>query len=287
MAVAAAVLDVPARNRSGRASALLSRTGATVAVGAFVLVTAIAVLAPVLAPYTAAEIAGEPLLPPGTAGHLLGTDDNGRDLLSRTLFGIQTSWLCALAIVVIGLTFGGLVGLVAGAAGGRVESVLMRITDGFLALPAPVLAVAIVAALGPGLLHTLIAVSIVWWPYYTRIVRGEVVAMAARPHVEAAKLAGAGPISLVLRHLLPGIVPSSVVAASQDVGNVILTLAALSFLGLGAPAPAAELGADTARNMSALLSTWWIPVVPGVAVGLLSLVATVSGDGINTFLRRR
>lgn len=287
MAVAAVVLDTPARARTGRAITTLSRAGAVVAVGAFVVVTVIAVLASALAPYTAAEIAGEPMLPPGSAGHLLGTDDNGRDLLSRMLFGIQTSWLCALAIVALGLVIGGLVGLVAGASGGRVEAVLMRITDGFLALPAPVLAVAIVAALGPGLFHTLIAVSIVWWPYYTRIVRGEVVALAARPHVEAAKLAGAGPVSLVTRHLLPGVVPSSVVAASQDVGNVILTLAALSFLGLGAPAPAAELGADTARNMSALLNNWWIPVVPGVAVGLLSLVATVSGDGINTFIRRR
>jgi peptide/nickel transport system permease protein len=287
MAVPAAVLDVPVRARTGRATMVFGRAGAIVAVGAFVVVTAVAVLAPMLAPYKAAQIAGDPALPPGSAGHLLGTDDNGRDLLSRTLFGIQTSWLSALAIVALGLFIGGLVGLVAGAAGGRVEAILMRITDGFLALPAPVLAVAIVAALGPGLLHTLIAVSIVWWPYYTRIVRGEVVALAARPHVEAAKLAGAGPISLVTRHLLPGVIPSSVVAASQDVGNVILTLAALSFLGLGAPAPAAELGADTARNMSALLGNWWIPVVPGVAVGLLSLVATVSGDGINTFLRRR
>lgn len=287
MAVPAAVLDVPVRARTGRATMVFGRVGAIVAVGAFVVVTVVAVLAPMLAPYKAAQIAGDPSLPPGSAGHLLGTDDNGRDLLSRTLFGIQTSWLSALAIVALGLFIGGLVGLVAGAAGGRVEAVLMRITDGFLALPAPVLAVAIVAALGPGLLHTLIAVSIVWWPYYTRIVRGEVVALAARPHVEAAKLAGAGPISLVTRHLLPGVIPSSVVAASQDVGNVILTLAALSFLGLGAPAPAAELGADTARNMSALLGNWWIPVVPGVAVGLLSLVATVSGDGINTFLRRR
>ena len=287
MAVPVAVLDVPVRARTGRVTMVFGRVGAIVAVGAFVVVTVVAVLAPMLAPYKAAQIAGDPSLPPGSAGHLLGTDDNGRDLLSRTLFGIQTSWLSALAIVALGLFIGGLVGLVAGAAGGRVEAVLMRITDGFLALPAPVLAVAIVAALGPGLLHTLIAVSIVWWPYYTRIVRGEVVALAARPHVEAAKLAGAGPISLVTRHLLPGVIPSSVVAASQDVGNVILTLAALSFLGLGAPAPAAELGADTARNMSALLGNWWIPVVPGVAVGLLSLVATVSGDGINTFLRRR
>lgn len=287
MVTAAAIADTPVRTRTGRVANTLNRAGAFAAVTAFTIVTAVAVLAPVLAPYSADEIAGDPTLPPGSAGHLLGTDDNGRDLLSRTLLGVQTSWLSALAIVAIGLVIGGLIGLVAGARGGRIDTVLMRITDGFLALPAPVLAVAIVAALGPGLFHTLIAVSIVWWPYYTRIVRGEVVALAARPHVEAAKLAGAGPVSIVMRHLLPGVIPSSVVAASQDVGNVILTLAALSFLGLGAPAPAAELGADTARNMSGLLNAWWIPVVPGIAVGLLSLIATVSGDGVNTFIRRR
>lgn len=288
MAVADPVLlRAPVRARSGRISASLSMTGATVAVGAFVVVTAVALLAPILAPYQAADIAGPAMLAPGSPGHLLGTDDSGRDLLSRALYGIQTSWLSALAIVALGLIVGGLIGLIAGASGGLVDTVLMRITDGFLALPAPVLAVAIVAALGPSLFNTLLAVSIVWWPYYTRIVRGEVVALAARPHVEAARLAGAGPVSLVVRHLLPGVIPSSVVAASQDVGNVILTLAALSFLGLGAPAPAAELGADTARNMSSLLGAWWIPVIPGIAIGLLSLVATVSGDGINTFVRRR
>ncbi|ORB27933.1 ABC transporter permease [Mycolicibacterium parafortuitum] len=286
MAVAT-VINPLARTRTGRRIGSLNQAGAYAAVGAFALITAIAVFASVLAPYTATEIAGAPMLAPGSAGHLLGTDDSGRDLLSRTLFGIHSSWLSALVIVAIGLFVGGLVGLVAGARGGLVDTVLMRITDGFLALPAPVLAVAIVAALGPGLLHTLIAVSVVWWPYYARIVRGEVVALTARPHVEAARLAGAGSVSLVVRHVVPGVIPSSVVAASQDVGNVILTLAALSFLGLGAPAPAAELGADTARTMSSLLSNWWIPVVPGVAVGLLSLVATVSGDGLNTFVRRR
>ena len=287
MVVAQAVLDAPVRTRTGRVLGSLNKAGAITAIGAFVLITAVALFASVLAPYPAGAIAGDPGLPPGSAGHVFGTDDNGRDLLSRALFGIQTSWLSALAIVALGLFVGGLIGVIAGASGGRVDTILMRITDGFLALPAPLLAVAIVAALGPSLLHTLIAVSIVWWPYYTRIVRGEVAALASRPHVEAARLAGAGPVSLVIRHLLPGVIPSSVVAASQDVGNVILTLAALSFLGLGAPAPAAELGADTARNMSALLNNWWIPVVPGVTVGLLSLVATVSGDGINTFVRRR
>jgi peptide/nickel transport system permease protein len=287
MSVADPVLTAPVASRSGRLSSTFSATGATVAVGAFLLVTVVAVAAPVLAPFQAAQIAGQPMLAPGSPGHLFGTDDSGRDLLSRALYGIQTSWLSALAIVALGLLIGGLVGLIAGARGGRVDTILMRITDGFLALPAPVLAVAIVAALGPGLFNTLLAVSVVWWPYYARIVRGEVVALAARPHVEAATLAGAGPVSLIGRHLLPGVIPSSVVAASQDVGNVILTLAALSFLGLGAPAPAAELGADTARNMSSLLGAWWIPVIPGVAIGLLSLIATVSGDGINTFIRRR
>lgn len=287
MVLAEALPEATVRTRTGRVLGSLNRVGAITAIGSFILVTAVALFASVLAPYPADAIAGAPGLPPGSPGHLLGTDDNGRDLLSRALFGIQTSWLSALAIVALGLLVGGLIGLVAGASGGRIDSILMRITDGFLALPAPLLAVAIVAALGPSLLHTLIAVSIVWWPYYTRIVRGEVAALAARPHVEAARLAGAGPVSVVIRHLLPGVIPSSVVAASQDVGYVILTLASLSFLGLGAPAPAAELGADTARNMSALLNNWWIPVVPGVAVGLLSLVAMVSGDGINTFFRRR
>lgn len=287
MVLAEALPEATVRTRTGRVLGSLNRVGAITAIGSFILVTAVALFASVLAPYPADAIAGAPGLPPGSPGHLLGTDDNGRDLLSRALFGIQTSWLSALAIVALGLMVGGLIGLVAGASGGRIDSILMRITDGFLALPAPLLAVAIVAALGPSLLHTLIAVSIVWWPYYTRIVRGEVAALAARPHVEAARLAGAGPVSVVIRHLLPGVIPSSVVAASQDVGYVILTLASLSFLGLGAPAPAAELGADTARNMSALLNNWWIPVVPGVAVGLLSLVAMVSGDGINTFFRRR
>ncbi len=141
----------------------------------------------------------------------------------------------------------------------------MRITDGFLSLPAPVLAIAVVAALGPGFIHTLIAVSIVWWPFYARLVRGEVARLAARPHVEAARLAGVGPIRLAIRHLLPGAVPNSLVAASLDIGNLILTLAALSFLGLGQAAPAPELGADTARNLTYFLQQWWIPVMPGLA----------------------
>jgi peptide/nickel transport system permease protein len=127
----------------------------------------------------------------------------------------------------------------------------------------------------------------VWWPFYARIVRGEVRTLAARSHVEAARLAGSGTWRIAVRHLLPGAVPATVVTASLDVGNLILTLAGLSFLGLGQSAPAAELGADTARNLTYLLYDWWIPVMPGIAVALLALGANLAGDGIRGLMSRR
>ncbi len=183
-----------------------------------------------------------------------------------------------------GLLIGGTIGLIAGATGGWVDTILMRVTDLFLALPGALVAIAIVAALGSGLVNTLIGVALVWWPYYARIVRGETKALAARPHVEAARLAGAGWPRILTRHLLPGVVPTAVVTASLDVGNVVLLLAALSFLGLGQQAPAPELGADTARALSQLLSQWWVPGVPGIAVLLLSLVANLGGDAIRNLI---
>jgi peptide/nickel transport system permease protein len=188
-------------------------------------------------------------------------------------------------VVAVGLLIGGLVGLIAGTFGGWVDGLLMRITDGFLSLPAPVLAIAVVAALGPGFIHTLIAVSIVWWPFYARLVRGEVARLAARPHIEAAKLAGVGQIRLALRHLLPGAVPNALVAASLDIGTLILTLAALSFLGLGQSAPAPELGADAARNLTYFLQQWWVPVMPGLAVLVLALIANIAGDGLRNLMK--
>jgi peptide/nickel transport system permease protein len=226
-----------------------------------------------------------PLQAPGKDGFLLGSDSVGRDILTRVLYGAQSSWFAALVVVAVGLILGGLVGLIAGATGGWLDSTLMRITDGFLSLPAPVLAIAVVAALGPGFVHTLVAVSIVWWPFYARLVRGEVARLAARPHIEAAKLAGVGRIRLAMRHLLPGAVPNALVAASLDIGTLILTLAALSFLGLGQSAPAPELGADSARNLTYFLQQWWVPVMPGLAVLVLALVANIAGDGLRNVMK--
>jgi peptide/nickel transport system permease protein len=255
------------------------------AVSLVLLVTVAAVAVPVIAPHDPLIPVGMPLQAPGNGGFLLGTDSVGRDILSRVLYGIRASWFAALVVVAVGLFIGGLVGLIAGAAGGWVDTLLMRITDAFLSLPAPVLAIAVVAALGPGFIHTLIAVSIVWWPFYARLVRGEVARLAARPHIEAAKLAGVGPIRLAGRHLLPGAVPNALVAASLDIGTLILTVAALSFLGLGQSAPAPELGADTARNLTYFLQQWWVPVMPGLGVLVLALIANLAGDGLRNLMK--
>ncbi|WP_396928638.1 ABC transporter permease [Mycolicibacterium sp.] len=254
-------------------------------VSLILVLTVIAVAVPLLAPHDPLIPVGMPLQAPGKNGFLLGTDSVGRDILSRVLFGVRSSWFAALVVVGVGLLIGGLVGLIAGATGGWIDATLMRITDGFLSLPAPVLAIAVVAALGPGFVHTLIAVSIVWWPFYARLVRGEIARLKARPHVEAARLAGVGRIRVAVRHLLPGAVPNALVAASLDLGTLILTLAALSFLGLGQSAPAPELGADAARNLSYFLQQWWVPVMPGLGVLVLAVIGNIAGDSLRNMMK--
>ncbi|MDQ1428633.1 MAG: peptide/nickel transport system permease protein [Acidimicrobiaceae bacterium] len=271
------VFRVKRRRRSH--AAVLDR----VAIGLLGVLTLMAFVTPLIAPYKPNLIAGDSLSHPSLK-FLLGTDEVGRDIFSRVLFGLRTSWFASLEVIASGVFVGGLIGLVAGAAGGWVDDVLMRITDVFLALPGPILAIAVVAALGPSLQHTLIAIAIVWWPFYSRIVRGEVKALAARPHVEAARLAGVGRVRLALRHLLPGAIPATVVTASLDVGNLVLTLAILSFLGLGAPSPAPEQGAMVARGLNNLLREWWVPIMPGLAVMFLAFIANLAGDGIRDLL---
>ena len=230
---------------------------------------------------------GIPFLSPGHGGFLFGSDEVGQDIFSRVLFGLRASLEAAGAVIASGVIVGGVIGLTAGAAGGWLDDLLMRLTDIFLALPGPVLAIAVVAALGPSFVHTLVGVSIVWWPFYARIVRAEVRALAARPHLEAARLSSVGPLRRAWRHLLPGAVPAVLVTASLDVGNLMVTLASLSFLGLGAPAPAPELGAMAARGLQYLLQEWWVAVMPALAVFVVALLANLAGDGIRDVLGDR
>jgi peptide/nickel transport system permease protein len=286
MAVAEAFIPTTPRRgtaRIGGARRALGRTSIVDRVG-FVLLAVLvlaAIFAPLIAPYDPITPSGLPFTPPFSGGHLMGTDEVGYDIFSRVLFGLRSSLVGVALVVTSGVVIGGAIGLVAGVVGGWVDTVLMRFTDLFLALPGPVLAIALVAALGPSEFHILLAVAIVWWPFYSRIMRGEIRALAARPHLEAATLAGAGPMRRAFRHLLPGATSAIVVTASLDVGNLVLTLAGLSFLGLGAPAPAPELGAMAARGLQFLLQEWWVPVMPALVVFLLTMASNLSGDGLN------
>jgi peptide/nickel transport system permease protein len=243
-------------------------------------------ITPLLTPHDPTDIVGPPLTAPGSE-FLLGTDQIGYDILSRVLYGLRSSLIGALVVITSGVVVGGLIGLVAGAAGGWVDSVLMRITDVFLALPAPLLAIAVVAAIGPGFRNTLVAVAIVWWPWYARIVRGEVNALRFRPHAEAARLSGVSRRRLWFRHLLPGSLPEVLIVASLDIGILILILAGLTFLGLGAPAPTPELGAMAANGLRFLLSNWWVAMVPGIAVAFLAFISNLAGDGLRDLLGSR
>lgn len=229
---------------------------------------------------------GEPFASP-SLHRLLGTDDIGQDVFARCVFGLRTSLVAAVAVILSGVVVGGLIGLVAGARGGLVDAILMRLTDTALALPGPVLAIAIVAALGPSFTHTVVGVALVWWPWYARLVRGEVRALAARPHVDAARLSGVSRTRLMFRHLLPGSFPPVIVAASLDLQILVLTLAGLSFLGLGSPPPAPELGAMAARGSDYLFGHPWIPIAPGVAVFLIAVAANLAGDGVRDLFERR
>ncbi len=264
----------------------LGGIGRTERVGLALL--AVIVVVSLGAPLFAADpvVAVAPAFEPPSLGHPLGTDDVGQDILSRVLYGLRASWISAVAVIASGVLIGGIVGLVAGARGGWVDTVLMRLTDTFLALPGPVLAIAVVAALGPSLRNTVVGIAVVWWPWYARLVRGEIRALVNRPHVDAARLSGVSGPRLMLRHLLPGALPPVIVTASLDIQILVLTLAGLSFIGLGAPPPAPELGAMAARGTDYLFASPWIPLAPGVALFVLAVAANLAGDGIRDLLDR-
>lgn len=248
------------------------------------VVTVVAVLAPWITPFDPQLRVAGAYLPP-SAGHWFGTDEIGRDLFSRVILGVQYTWLSGLAIIAFTLIVGSLVGLISGLMGDKVDLVIGRVVDLFIVLPSTLIALAFVAAVGPGLINTMIALAIFWWPWYARISRDEIRRLKARPHVEAARMAGVRGPRLLLRYLLPGVVPALLIGASLDVANVIMTLSLMSFLGLGLPAPAPELGAMTSRTLDSLTVHWWLPILPAAIIFLLCLLANLAGDGVRAALR--
>jgi len=244
------------------------------------------VLGPALAPHDPLAVTVDRLQRPGLH-HLLGTDGLGRDLLSRLLHGARltlgSATVAATLVTVVGL----MVGTVAGYGGGLVDKVLMRLVDVVLAVPALVLGLAVAGLFQPSLTAVMLALVTVWWAGYARIVRGLVLSLRERPFVEAARATGAGEWRVVTRHILPGVVSPVVVLATLEIGQLILVISSLSFLGLGAPPPTPEWGAMLNDGRIYFLSDPHVVLVPGMAISLAVAGFNLLGDGIRDALDPR
>jgi peptide/nickel transport system permease protein len=265
---------------------VLGRTSWIDRIGLFgvVAVTIIALFAAWLTPFDPQLRVAAAYLPP-SAEHWFGTDEIGRDLFSRIVIGIQYTWLPALALVLISLVVGTCVGMIPRLISRRLDMLAQWVAEFFLVMPSTLVALAIIATLGGGLTNTMIAMGIAWWPWYARISRDELRRLNGRPHVEAARIAGISGPRLLLRYLLPGALPALLVAATLDVATAIMTMSLMSFIGLGQPAPAPELGAMTSRALDSLSIYWWLPILPAAAIFIICLLANLAGDGLRTALR--
>ena len=245
-----------------------------------------AIFAPWLAPHSPVigDLGGARLLPPGTDGYILGTDDQGRDILSRLLYGSRLTLMVVVLVAIIAAPLGLLVGTVAGYAGGWADAVLMRITDIFLAFPKLILALAFVAALGPGIENAVLAIAITSWPPYARMARAETLGVANSDYIAAVRLMGASPFRIVLAHVMPMCLSSLIVRTTLDMAGIILTAAGLGFLGLGAQPPMPEWGAMIASGRRFILDQWWVATMPGVAIFVVSLGFNLLGDGLRDAL---
>lgn len=247
------------------------------------LLLLIAIAGPMLAPYPehiTGGIATKSRFLPPSAKHWFGTNELGQDMLSLVLAGARISLLSGLAVVAIGAAVGTLVGAVAGYFGGWVDEILMRLTDLKLTLPGLILAMAVAAALGPGLGNTIIAISLSWWPGFARLVRGEVLAKKEELFVQAARALGASHARLLGRHILPNIIGPIIIKMSLDMGFAILTVAALGFVGIGVTPPTPEWGSLLAVARGYMPEYWWTAVFPGLAIFLAVFGFNLLGDGL-------
>ncbi|KJV10641.1 D-ala-D-ala transporter subunit [Elstera litoralis] len=240
----------------------------------------IAALAPWIAPYSPVlQDLDNRLLPP-SAAHWMGTDDLGRDILSRILWGARITLTVVALVAIIVAPVGLAVGVLAGYFGGWVDAALMRITDIFMAFPRLILALAFVAALGPGIENAVIAIAITSWPPYARMARAETLTVRQSDFIAAARLLGASPLRILLGHIVPLCLSSLIVRVTLDMAGIILTAAGLGFLGLGAQPPSPEWGAMISAGRRFILDQWWVAAMPGLAILIVSLGFNLLGDGL-------
>jgi len=262
--------------------ALAANRLAMVGLGIVIALIVIAAMAGVLAPYDpilGGDLRLERLLPP-SAAHLMGTDDQARDIFSRILFGARLTLMVVALVAVIATPVGLLVGTTAGYFGGWIDTVLMRVTDIFLAFPRLILALAFVAALGPGIENAIIAIAITSWPPYARLARAETLTIRDADHIAAIRLQGASSTRIVWGHVVPLCLSSVIVRVTLDMAGIILTAAGLGFLGLGAQPPQPEWGAMIAGGRRFLIDYWWVATMPGIAIFAVSLGFNLLGDGL-------
>ena len=261
--------------------ALIADPLAMAGAGVIVLLAVLAVFGPWLAPYpqqgagesdVAARMLGPSLV------HPFGTDGLGRDTLSRVIIGARSALVVSLLVVGLAMLIGVPLGALAGYRRGRLDALVMRTTDLFLAFPPLLLAMAIVAALGPGLDHAALALAISWWPWYARLARGTAASIRERSYVEAARSIGIGDLEILRRHVVPNALPPLLVQATIDIGTVILAAGSLAFLGLGAAPPAPDWGLMVADGRAFILDQWWLSAFPGLAIFVAVLAFNLVGD---------
>jgi peptide/nickel transport system permease protein len=253
-----------------------------------VLFFVLAIFGSVLAPHSAyqQDIQHAKLLPP-SSDHWMGTDELGRDVMSRIMVGARYSLQVAAVVLTFSVIFGTLVGAVAGFFGGLVDEILMRFTDMFLAFPALVLAIAIAATLGRNLTNTMIALATVFWPWYARLVRGQVLAVRERDYVDAGRSIGMTNGRLMFKHILPNCISVVIIQMTLDVGYAVLATSSLSFIGLGAQPPTPEWGTMMAAARNYFRDAWWYTTFPGIALTLTVLAFNLLGDGLQDALDPR
>ncbi|MFC5736571.1 ABC transporter permease subunit [Sinirhodobacter huangdaonensis] len=264
--------------------------GAVAGMIVFVLLVLAAVFAAVIAPHDPTQQYRDALLVPplwqegGRADFLLGTDAVGRDMLSRLIYGAQYSLFIGIVVVSIALVGGIVIGMVAGFFGGWVDTVIMRVMDVILAFPSLLLALVLVAILGPGLLNAMIAIAIVYQPHFARLTRAAVMGEKEREYVTAARVAGAGNMRLMFKTILPNCLAPLIVQATLSFSSAVLDAAALGFLGMGAQPPASEWGTMLAEAREFILRAWWVVTFPGLAILISVLAINLMGDGLRDAL---
>ncbi|MBN9047541.1 MAG: ABC transporter permease subunit [Rhizobiales bacterium] len=242
------------------------------------------IFAPWIAPYTPSKLDLLNRLAPPSAAHWFGTDQIGRDIFSRVVYGSRISVTVGLGVVIVALPIGACIGAFSGLLGGAVDTAIMRVMDVLLSFPAFVMAIALASALGPSLTNAMLAIAILRIPFYVRLARGQALSLRERTYVKAAETFGSSRIRIVWRHIIPNAIAPVLVQATLDIGAAILTASALSFLGLGAKEPEAEWGAMVSTGRNFLLDQWWFPTFPGLAILVTAIGFNLLGDGLREMI---